>query len=227
MNLLVALLLVQGPANGMGNRPLVTILVVVGVVLLAAAAIMGPSISLFIQARVSGASVSLVQLIGMRLRKVNARTIVYNRIRAVKAGLNIPVERLEVHELAGGRASNVVSALIAARVASIPLSWEQASAIDLSGRDVLDAVTSIANPKALLCPSHKSPRKTISAAARDGSRLHARAKLTVRANLQRFVGGADEEGLSLAWARPSPPRLLRRQHTRKSSKTRTASLVKF
>ena len=155
--------------------------------------VVGQFINLYIQALLSNAHVSLVDLVGMRLRKVDIRTIVLSRIRAVKAGLDIPTNALEQHYLAGGRVPNVVSAIIAARAARIELPWDTARAIDLAGRDILDAVQTSVNPKVIDCPAQNGPRSTIDAVAQDGIQLRAKARVTVRTNIGRLVGGATEE----------------------------------
>jgi uncharacterized protein YqfA (UPF0365 family) len=148
---------------------------------------------LYIQALASGAPVSLIQLIGMTFRRVSARIIVESRIMAKKAGLEIDTPLLEAHYLAGGNVPNVVRALIAANKANIDLSFNQACAIDLAGRDVLDAVKTSVNPKVIDCPDPKRGRETIDAVAKDGIQLKVKARVTVRANMQRLVGGAKEE----------------------------------
>jgi len=155
--------------------------------------VIGQFINLYIQALLSNAHVQLLELVGMRLRKVDLRTIVLSRIRAVKAGLDIPTSHLEQHYLAGGRVPNVVSAIIAARAAKIELPWDTARAIDLAGRDILDAVQTSVNPKVIDCPSQGGPRPTIDAVAQDGIQLRAKARVTVRTNIPRLVGGATEE----------------------------------
>jgi uncharacterized protein YqfA (UPF0365 family) len=149
--------------------------------------------SVWLQARLSGASVSFAELIGMTLRKVNARTIVVSRITAIKAGLDVATAQLEAHYLAGGRVPNVVRALIAANRANIDLSWQTATAIDLAGRDILDAVQTSVNPKVIDCPAPRPGKETIDAVAQDGIQLKAKARVTVRANIARLIGGATEE----------------------------------
>ena len=149
--------------------------------------------SLWLQARLSGASVTFAELIGMTLRKVNARTITVSRITAAKAGIELSTAQLESHFLAGGRVPNVVRALIAATRASIELSWETATAIDLAGRDILDAVQTSVNPKVIDCPDPRKGRDTVDAVAQDGIQLKAKARVTVRANIARLIGGATEE----------------------------------
>jgi uncharacterized protein YqfA (UPF0365 family) len=149
--------------------------------------------SLWIQAWLSGAKVSLWELIGMTFRKVNARIIVSNRIRAMKAGLELTTSQLESHYLAGGRVQNVVLALIAADRANINLTWKTATAIDLAGRDILDAVQTSVNPKVIDCPDPRKGRETVDAVAQDGIQLKAKARVTVRTNIDRLIGGATEE----------------------------------
>lgn len=148
---------------------------------------------LYIQALASGAPISLIQLVGMTLRRVNARVIVESRIMAKKAGLEIDTPLLEAHYLAGGNVSNVVRALIAANKANIDLGFNQACAIDLAGRDVLDAVRTSVTPKIIDCPDPKRGRETIDGVAKDGIQLKVKARVTVRTNMQRLVGGAREE----------------------------------
>ena len=149
--------------------------------------------SLWLQARLSGAAVSFAELIGMTLRKVNARTITVSRITAAKAGIELSTAQLESHFLAGGRVPNVVRALIAATRANIELSWETATAIDLAGRDILEAVQTSVNPKVIDCPDPRKGRETVDAVAQDGIQLKAKARVTVRANIARLIGGATEE----------------------------------
>ncbi|MBT8486102.1 MAG: flotillin-like protein FloA [Phycisphaerales bacterium] len=167
--------------------------IVVGVVVLIIIFMIAQFIQLWVQALLSGARVRLIDLIMMRLRKVDPKTIVFNRISAKKAGLDISSDQLESHYLAGGRVTNVVRALIAADKAKIDLGWEQATAIDLAGRDIVDAVRTSVDPKVIDCPHQTSGRNTIDAVARDGIQLKARARVTVRTNIERLVGGATEE----------------------------------
>ncbi len=148
---------------------------------------------LYIQALGSGANVALIQLIGMTFRRVNARTIVDSRIMAKKAGLDYDTPQLEAHYLARGNVPNVIRALIAADKAKIDLGFDRACAIDLAGRDVLDAVRTSVNPKVIDCPDPSKGRQTIDAVAMDGIQLKAKARVTVRANIERLVGGATEE----------------------------------
>ena len=150
-------------------------------------------VGLWVQALVSGAPVRLIDLIMMRFRKVNAREIVYNRISAKKAGIDLPTDYLESHFLAGGRVTNVVRSMIAADKARIDLPWERATAIDLAGRDILGAVKTSVDPKVIDCPHAAGGKSTIDAVAKDGIQLKAKARVTVRTNISRLVGGATEE----------------------------------
>ena len=144
-------------------------------------------VGLWISARAAGVEVRIfADLVGMRLRKVPPNQIIAPQISAVKAGLDTTVSQLEAHYLAGGQVDRVVSALIAADKAQIDLAFERAAAIDLAGRDVLDAVQVSVNPKII-----ETPR--ITAVARDGIQLIVIARVTVRANIDRLVGGAGEE----------------------------------
>ncbi len=130
--------------------------------------------------------VGILQLVGMRIRKVIPSRIVNPLIKATKAGLNVSINKLEAHYLAGGNVDRVINALIAAQRAGIPLDFEKACAIDLAGRDVLNAVQMSVNPKVIETP-------VIAAVAMDGIELRAKARVTVRANIDRLVGGAGEE----------------------------------
>ena len=143
-------------------------------------------VGLWITAIFSGARVGLGTLIGMRLRKVNPNDIVRPYISAMKAGLDLNVSQMEAHYLAGGNVIRVVQALISADRANIELPWKRATVIDLAGRDVLEAVQVSVNPKVI-----QTPR--VSAVAKDGIQLIAVARVTVRANIERLVGGAGEE----------------------------------
>lgn len=148
---------------------------------------------LWLQAYFSRADVRLSELIGMWLRKVDARTIVLSKITAIQAGLQLTTKDLESHFLAGGRVPNVVRALIAANRANIELSLQTATAIDLAGRDIVDAVQTSVKPKVIDCPDPQKSRGTIDAVAQDGIQLKAKARVTVRMNMDRLVGGATEE----------------------------------
>ena len=148
---------------------------------------------LYIQAALSGARVRLLDLVGMSLRKVSSHTIVNARVMSVKAGIPVETNKLEAHFLAKGNVQRVVTALIAASKARIALSFEQAAAIDLAGRDVLDAVQTSVRPKVIDCPDPKKGRETLDSVAKDGIQLKIKARVTVRTNLERLVGGAGED----------------------------------
>jgi uncharacterized protein YqfA (UPF0365 family) len=150
-------------------------------------------LKVWVRALMSGARVSLFNLVGMKLRKVPPTLIVDARIRAVKAGLHIDTDAMEAHYLAGGNIINVVQALIAADKANIELSFQQAAAIDLAGRDVYDAVRTSVNPKVIDCPDPTKGTQMLDAVAKDGIRLLVKARVTVRANIKRLVGGATED----------------------------------
>ncbi|MGB5695438.1 MAG: flotillin-like protein FloA [Polyangiales bacterium] len=143
-------------------------------------------VRLWIAAWSSGARVGFGELIGMRLRRVSPGAVVNPRITAVKAGLNLPTNTLESHFLAGGNVDRVVKALISADKAGIVLDFKQAAAIDLAGRDVLDAVQTSVNPRVITTPK-------ITAVAKDGIQLLVVTRITVRSNIDRLVGGATEE----------------------------------
>ena len=143
-------------------------------------------LGLWISARASGVKIGIFQLVGMRVRKVIPARIVNPMIKATKAGLDVSINKLEAHYLAGGNVDRVINALIAAHRAGIPLGFEQSCAIDLAGRDVLNAVQMSVNPKVIETP-------IIAAVAMDGIELRAKARVTVRANIDRLVGGAGEE----------------------------------
>ena len=150
---------------------------------------------LWFQAFWSKAPVTFLELLGMSLRKVNARTIVQAKIMATQAGIgrDVSARRLEAHYLAGGDVPRVIRALIAAHRADLDLDFDRACAIDLAGRDVLDAVQTSVNPKVIDCPDSASGKSTLSAVAKNGVELKIRARVTVRTNLQQLIGGATEE----------------------------------
>lgn len=143
-------------------------------------------VNLWITAIFSGVKVGLFELVFMRIRKVPPRIVVESMITATKAGLAVSTSELETHYLAGGNVPSVIKALISADKANINLSFKQATAIDLAGRDVLEAVQMSVNPKVINTPS-------VAAVAADGIQLIAKARVTVRANIQQLVGGAGEE----------------------------------
>ncbi|MEK5441784.1 MULTISPECIES: flotillin-like protein FloA [unclassified Fredinandcohnia] len=163
----------------------ILILVALGIILLAVLFTFVP-VALWISALAAGVRVSIFTLIGMRLRRVIPNRVIIPLIKAQKAGLNLNTNQLESHYLAGGNVDRVVNALIAAQRANIELTFERAAAIDLAGRDVLEAVQMSVNPKVIETPF-------ISGVAMDGIEVKAKARITVRANIDRLVGGAGEE----------------------------------
>jgi len=150
-------------------------------------------LALWIRCITTKARIGFFDLVGMTLRKVRADTIVQAKIMAVKAGLPVETGRLEAHYLAGGNVPRVVRALIAAHRAGIELDFDRATGIDLAGRDVLEAVQVSVNPKVIDCPDPNRGRSTVDAVAKDGIQVKAKARVTVRANIERLVGGATEE----------------------------------
>jgi len=178
----------------------IIISVVFGVLLVIALILLVIFINFFgvwLRAKIADAPVGFSRLIGMRLRRVPVGLIVDSRITALKAGINLDTDALEAHFLAGGNVTSVVLALIAADKAGIPLDFNRACAIDLAikgtTKTVLDAVRTSINPRVIDCPNPASGKVTIDAVARDGIGVRARARVTVRSNLDRFVGGATEE----------------------------------
>jgi len=172
-------------------------LIILGVVGVVALIILSNFIGLWIKAQTSNAPVAFGTLIGMWLRSVPRALIVNARITAVRAGIEISVKELESHYLASGNVLEVVKALIAADKAGIELPFNRACAIDLAtagtGKTVYEAVRTSVNPKVIDCPSPEGGRTSIDAVAKDGIGVKARARVTVRTNLDRFVGGAMEE----------------------------------
>ena len=170
---------------------------VVGVILFVILILLFNFGMIYIRALTSGAKVKFTELIALRLRGVPVGLIVDNRITAVKSGLDISIDDLSTHYLAGGSVEMVVRALIAARKAGIHLVFDRACAIDLatkgSGKTVLEAVKTSVNPKVIDCPAPNMGKNTIDGVAKDGIVVKAKARVTVRTNLDRFVGGATEE----------------------------------
>lgn len=172
---------------------MIVVYIVLGIVGLVFLAVFLKFFGLWFRALLSGAPIKLGRLIGMWIRRVKTAVIVDSRIMLTKAGIGIDSDFLETHYLAGGDIIRLSKALIAANKANIDLQFTQAAAIDLAGRDVLDAVKTSVNPKVIDCPNPETGRRTIDAVAKDGIQLKARARVTVRANIERLVGGATEE----------------------------------
>ncbi len=182
------------------NRDALQILIIIGVgfaslVAIIVVAVFAAYFKLWLRAFVTRAKIGPFALLFMSLRKVNPTSIVDAKIMAVQAGLReVTTERLEALYLAGGNIRNVVRALIIAHRAKITLDWNTASAIDLAGRNVLEAVQTSVNPKVIDCPDPKSfGRNTLDGVAKNGIQLKARARVTVRTNLAQLIGGATEE----------------------------------
>jgi uncharacterized protein YqfA (UPF0365 family) len=184
--------LVLGVANP-GKVVMLVISIIFLIVVLVFVLLVASFFKLWLQAWLSKADVKFSELIGMWLRKVDYRSIVLSKITAVQAGLTLTTRELESHYLAGGRVPNVVRALVAANRANIDLSLKVATAIDLAGRDILEAVQTSVNPKVIDCPDPAKGRSTVDAVAQDGIQLQAKARVTVRANIERLIGGATEE----------------------------------
>lgn len=166
------------------NLQLIAILVIIVVFIVAFFTII--PIGLWISAIASGVKVSVITLIGMKLRRVKPANIILPKIKASKAGIDVSINQLESHYLSGGKVNSVINALIAAHRANLKLTFEKAAAIDLAGRDVLDAVKMSVKPKIIETP-------LVVAVAKDGIEVKVMARVTVRANLERLIGGAGEE----------------------------------
>lgn len=186
-------MMVLAEAGSDANMIYVAVVVVALIAFLVFFALIAQFIGLYVQAMVSGAKVTMFELIGMRLRRVNSRVIVTSRIQAMRAGLSISQAEMESHMLAGGDVQRVITALIAANKANIPLDWRTATAIDLAGRDIFEAVQTSVNPKVIDVPNQTMGQTTIDGQAQDGIELKVKARVTVRTNIRRLVGGATEE----------------------------------
>lgn len=167
--------------------PTITFLIIAALVIVVVSVFLSfVPIMLWISALAAGVRISIFTLVAMRIRRVTPSRIVNPMIKAIKAGLGLTINQLESHYLAGGNVDRVVNALIAAQRANIDLVFERAAAIDLAGRDVLQAVQMSVNPKVIETP-------IVAAVAKDGIEVKVRARVTVRANIERLVGGAGEE----------------------------------
>lgn len=169
------------------------IVIVLIIVVLVIFLVLFQFVGLYIRALVSGAKVGFIDLIGMQLRKVNSNLVVNARIQATRAGLNVSQQEMESHILAGGNLMRVINSMIAANKANIDLPWQTATAIDLAGRDIFDAIQTSVLPKVIDVPSAAMGRNTIDAVAKNGIQLKVKARVTVRTNLKRLIGGATEE----------------------------------
>lgn len=183
--------------DDMGALLVIVFALIIITVIVLLFALMAKFFWLWIQSVTTGAKVGLLDLLGMWLRRVDLKTIVRSKIMAVQAGLGeeeITSQLLEAHYLAGGNVPQVIRALIAARKSkTITLSFREATAIDLAGRDVLEAVQTSVYPKVIDCPPRGSARQSLDAVAKDGIQLKVKVRVTVRANLHQLIGGAGEE----------------------------------
>lgn len=183
--------------NDEGAILMIAIALVILVVIMGILAVMANFFWLWAQSFTTGAGIGLMDLVGMWFRRVDARTIVRSKIMAVQAGLvnnEVSSQALEAHFLAGGNVPLVIRALIAARKSKIiTLGFREATAIDLAGRDVLEAVQTSVYPKVIDCPPKGASRVSLDAVAKDGIQLKVKARVTVRANLEQLIGGATEE----------------------------------
>jgi uncharacterized protein YqfA (UPF0365 family) len=177
----------------MSNPLLIAGLIVALIFVLIFIVMISNFLGLYVRSYVSGASVGFVDLIGMRLRKVNGLAIVNSRIQAHRAGLKVSTAEMESHYLAGGNVQRVINAMIAANKANIELPWQIATAIDLAGRDILDAVQTSVNPKVIDVPNQSMGQTTIDGQAKDGIELKVKARVTIRTDIKQLVGGATEE----------------------------------
>ena len=165
---------------------------VIGIIILVLIIIVLMYLSLWAQSVFSKAGIGLLDFIRMQLRGINPRVILIARIMSIKSGIHIPVAEIESHYKAGGNVKSVIRALIAAKKAQIPLTFKEATGIDLAGRDVLDAVRTSVNPRVIDAPDPSFGITEISAKTTDGIEVKAKARVTVRANVQKLVGGATE-----------------------------------
>ena len=191
------LVLAQGPNNDTRAIIMIVIATAILIALIGLFAVMANFFWLWAQSFTTGAGIGLLDLIGMWFRRVDARSIVRSKIMAVQAGFGdeeVSSQALEAHYLAGGNVPQVIRALIAARKSkTITLGFREATAIDLAGRDVLEAVQTSVYPKVIDCPPRGAARTSLDAVAKNGIQLKVKARVTVRANLSQLIGGAGEE----------------------------------
>ncbi len=188
-----ALLAAQNDDTGLWDWVLIGLGVLAAILLVAALAFFLTFGKLWLQAYSSNCPVQVKDFIGMYLRKINPRIIVDVLVMTTKAGIPVDIEKLQAHVLARGNVRALAQALIAASRANITLTFERGAAIDLAGRDILDAVRTSVHPKVIDCPNPAHGRPSIDAVAMNGIQLKCRARVTVRTNLERLVGGATEE----------------------------------
>ncbi len=192
-----AILFAQNNAPPTGQFYIIIFFIAIAFFMLMAFIFFAKYFNLWIQAKMTDANVGIFELVGMSFRKVNPNIIVRSKIMAIQSGLGekdgVTTKSLEAHYLAGGSVPNVVRALIAANRADIPLSYKRAAAIDLAGRNIYEAVQTSVNPKVIQCPDPSQGRLTIDGVAKNGIQLKVKAKVTVRTNIDRLVGGATDE----------------------------------
>ncbi|MCA9082581.1 MAG: flotillin-like protein FloA [Planctomycetaceae bacterium] len=190
-----SLVLAQAEGNSFASVLLICFLAIFGLFLLIFLGMFASVASLWFRSLMSGAPIGPIQMVAMKLKKVNPQVIVDSKIMAVQAGLkSITTNAMEAHYLAGGNVPLLIRSLIAAHRANIELDWDTSAAIDLAGRNVLEAVQTSVKTKVIDCPDpSRHGRSTLDGVARDGIQLKARARVTVRTNLAQLVGGATEE----------------------------------
>ncbi|MCD4656640.1 MAG: flotillin-like protein FloA [Planctomycetes bacterium] len=187
-------LLLLATDSGTEDPTWIIFLIIIGIIVLGFIFFVMKFVGLWFQAYMSKADIGIFDLIGMYFRKVDARLIVNNKIALVQAGLrNISTKELEAHFLAKGNVTTVTRSVIAADRADLKLNFKMAAGIDLAGRNVLDAVQTSVNPRVIDCPDPRKGRTTIDAVAMDGIQLKAKARVTVRTNLGKLIGGATED----------------------------------
>lgn len=186
-------LLADGESLGLWSIALIGLGIFAVIVLVILALILFSFIRLWVQCWLTGAQIGMVDLVGMKLRNVDYQMIVRQKIALVQANVKISTRELEAHYLSRGNVPKVATAVIAAHKAGMDLQWRVGAAIDLAGRDVLDAVKTSVNPKVIDCPDPTKGRPTLDGVCKNGIQLKARARVTVRTKLDRLVGGATEE----------------------------------
>jgi uncharacterized protein YqfA (UPF0365 family) len=182
-----------GETPDLGNILLVVGVIVVAILALIFLIVFFSFFGLWIQSLRNGAGIGLANLVGMRIGKVDYAMVVRQKIALVQAGVKVNTADLEAHYLARGNVPKTATAVIAAHKAGIELPWKTAAAIDLAGRDILDAVRTSVNPKVIDCPDPNKGARTLDAVARNGIQLKVKARVTVQTKLERLVGGATEE----------------------------------
>jgi uncharacterized protein YqfA (UPF0365 family) len=184
---------IGGPLDDIWPVAIIILLIIVGIILLIGALIFFSFIQLWIQSFLTGAGIGIVDMVRMRLIKIDYGMIVRQKIALVQAGIAMKTQDMEAHVLSRGNVPKVAAAVIAAHKAGLDLKWNIAAAIDLAGRDVLEAVKMSVRPEVIPCPDPRQGKQMLEGVCHDGIQLKARALVTVRARLDRLVGGADRE----------------------------------